>query len=192
MNLKQQENFSLKTSRAISHGETGRLHKQNNHGAYLKRSPRAGKDNTMKKKIYIAYGSNLNHEQMAVRCPDAEFLGTSEIKDYTLIFKGGYSGVADIIPHKGGVVPVGIWSISEADEQRLDIYEGFPKLYVKRFLTFKMGNEIMRGMAYVMTADHNVKMPSEQYFNVILQGYLDCGIDTELFFEFVKNTSEIA
>lgn len=35
-------------------------------------------------KIYVAYGSNLNKEQMAYRCPTARFLGTGVIEDYEL------------------------------------------------------------------------------------------------------------
>ena len=31
------------------------------------------------KKYYIAYGSNLNVEQMRYRCPDAKVVGTAEI-----------------------------------------------------------------------------------------------------------------
>lgn len=34
---------------------------------------------------YIAYGSNLNRAQMALRCPDAKVVGTGEIKDYELL-----------------------------------------------------------------------------------------------------------
>ena len=33
----------------------------------------------MKKRYYIAYGSNLNVEQMALRCPHATILGTAEL-----------------------------------------------------------------------------------------------------------------
>ena len=32
--------------------------------------------------LYIAYGSNLNLPQMALRCPTAEVVGKSEMKDY--------------------------------------------------------------------------------------------------------------
>ena len=37
-----------------------------------------------KKQLYIAYGSNINLEQMAYRCPHSKVLGTAEIKDYEL------------------------------------------------------------------------------------------------------------
>ena len=41
---------------------------------------------------YIAYGSNLNREQMALRCPDAKVVGIGEIKDYELLFRGNRNG----------------------------------------------------------------------------------------------------
>ena len=34
------------------------------------------------KQLYIAYGSNINLEQMAFRCPNSKVVGTSEIKDF--------------------------------------------------------------------------------------------------------------
>ena len=39
------------------------------------------------KQLYIAYGSNINLEQMAYRCPHSKVVGTSEIKDYELEFR---------------------------------------------------------------------------------------------------------
>ena len=44
---------------------------------------------------YIAYGSNLNRGQMALRCPDAKVVGTGEIKDYELLFRGNSYGGAE-------------------------------------------------------------------------------------------------
>ena len=144
----------------------------------------------MKKRIYFAYGSNLNHAQMARRCPDAEFMGTGYIEDYTLVFKGMHKGVADIIPCPKSRVPVGVWRISCADERSLDIYEGYPTLYGKRKIYADFGGDKLCGMVYIMARDYPLKMPFEDYFNKILDGYLDCGIDTEYFFEFVKNTAD--
>ena len=46
----------------------------------------------MKKRYYIAYGSNLNIRQMLMRCPDARVAGTSVIEDYQLLFKGSKTG----------------------------------------------------------------------------------------------------
>ena len=61
------------------------------------------------KQLYIAYGSNINLKQMAYRCPHSKVVGTSEIKDYELEFRG----VATIVPSKGTSVPVLIWELDE-------------------------------------------------------------------------------
>ena len=45
----------------------------------------------MTKRYYIAYGSNLNIDQMSYRCPGAKVVGTSEIPDFQLLFKGSKS-----------------------------------------------------------------------------------------------------
>jgi hypothetical protein len=59
----------------------------------------------MKKTIYAAYGSNLNLEQMAHRCPNATVLGTGELSDYQLLFRGHPSGaVATVEPCMGASV----------------------------------------------------------------------------------------
>ena len=42
----------------------------------------------MSKRLYVAYGSNLNVEQMRLRCPSARIIGTAEINNYELLFKG--------------------------------------------------------------------------------------------------------
>ena len=74
---------------------------------------------------YVAYGSNLSVEQMALRCPDATIIGTGRIQDYKLVFRFH----ADIEKSKGSYVPVLVWKISKADEKRLDIYEGVSSGY---------------------------------------------------------------
>jgi len=80
----------------------------------------------MKRKYYIAYGSNLDVDQMLRRCPNALTIGRSTIDGYKLVFRGNSrSGVANIEPYTGASVPVGIWSISPSDEDALDWYEGF-------------------------------------------------------------------
>ena len=63
----------------------------------------------MKRKYYIAYGSNLDVDQMLHRCPDALTIGRSTIDGYKLVFRGNSrSGVANIEPCDGASVPVGI------------------------------------------------------------------------------------
>ena len=74
-------------------------------------------------KLYVAYGSNLNMEQMKQRCPGAQFVGTGVVENYELQFKGSlYNAHATIAPKEGSSVPVGIWTILKRDENNLDGY----------------------------------------------------------------------
>ena len=83
--------------------------------------------------LYFAYGSNMNLNQMAFRCPDAEVVDTVRLEGYRLAFcmNGGGNGVATILPEEGSYVDGVLWRISERDERHLDHYEGFPYLYGK-------------------------------------------------------------
>ena len=42
----------------------------------------------MEENLYFAYGSNLDLEQMAQRCPDAETVGPVRLENYELRFRG--------------------------------------------------------------------------------------------------------
>ena len=57
-------------------------------------------------KLYFAYGSNMNLNQMAFRCPDSEVVDTVRLEGYRLAFcmNGGGNGVATILPEKGSCV----------------------------------------------------------------------------------------
>ena len=86
----------------------------------------------MSEQLYFAYGSNMNMDQMAFRCPDASVVGVVRVDDYRLTFCGsGYAGVATILPQAGSHVDGVLWRISAADEKHLDFYEGYPRLYGK-------------------------------------------------------------
>ena len=61
------------------------------------------------KKFYLAYGSNLNMKQMQFRCPDARIVGTAEIPNYQLLFKGSKTGsYLTIEPKQGCTVPAAV------------------------------------------------------------------------------------
>lgn len=131
-------------------------------------------------KYYLAYGSNLNVEQMRYRCPGAKRIGTTNLNGYRLTFRGNNrsNGVANIEPRHGSSVPVGIWSITDRDESNLDRYEGFPFLYDK--VTFKVQLPDLRtvdAIAYIMTGGRPWARPSAYYLETIKQGYRDFGFD---------------
>lgn len=145
-----------------------------------------------KRKKYIAYGSNLNLGQMARRCPTAEVAGKGEIKDYELLFRG-YNGsaVATVEPKAGASVPVLIWDIGPEDEKRLDVYEGYPRLYGKAYLDVQTGNGCESIMAYTMNDLYHIGMPSDTYLETIMKGYQDAGFDTAVLIDSVSHCREI-
>ncbi len=125
-----------------------------------------------KKQLYIAYGSNINLEQMAYRCPHSKVVGTSEVKGYELEFRG----VATIVPKENASVPVLIWELDERDLPILNRYEGFPSFYRQEKMLFEMDGKTYKGMAYLMNRG-TISPPSLQYYNTILQGYRENGLD---------------
>ena len=42
--------------------------------------------------LYFAYGSNINLDQMAFRCPDATVIGPVTLENYELLFRGNGDG----------------------------------------------------------------------------------------------------
>lgn len=143
------------------------------------------------KKIYLAYGSNLNLGQMGMRCPDALVIGTTLLKDYQLIFKGSHnSGVASIEKKVGSSVPVLLWEITKRCEKALDRYEGFPHLYRKEYLKVLFEDQQLIVMAYVMNEGPPLSAPGTYYFKTIIDGYYDCGFDEEILNNAVDYTLE--
>lgn len=124
-------------------------------------------------KLYMAYGSNLNLRQMALRCPTAKVVGTKMLDGYQMIFQQ----VATIVPKEGATVPVAIWQIDAECERALDRYEGFPTLYRKEYIPVSIDGKLRKVMVYIMNA-YRPQMPSARYYRVIEEGYHDVGFDT--------------
>ena len=86
----------------------------------------------MAERLYFAYGSNINLEQMAVRCPAAQVVGPAVLDGYELLFRGNRrgTGVATIEPLAGSQVHGLLWMLTPECERSLDVYEGYPSLYL--------------------------------------------------------------
>lgn len=136
-----------------------------------------------KKQLYIAYGSNINLEQMAFRCPHSKVVGTSEIKDFELEFRG----VATIVPKENASVPVLIWELDNRDLPILNRYEGYPHLYRQEKMPFELDGKSYEGMAYLMNHG-TISSPSPQYYNTILQGYRENGLDESYLHTALENS----
>lgn len=133
------------------------------------------------KKYYIAYGSNLNMNQMKDRCPKAKAVGTGEIKDYELLYKGSKTGAyLTIEKAEGGTVPVGIWAVGKEDESNLDRYEGYPNFYYKKKMKIfcKELDKEITAFVYIMHEERKLGVPRPSYVDTCQEGYRDFGFDT--------------
>lgn len=138
--------------------------------------------------FYVAYGSNINRNQMAYRCPTAIVYGKGLVKDYRLVFNTH----ADIIPEIGCEVPVLVWDItSDTEWATLDRYEGVKGGYYERItvpVTLEDGTTV-NGIAYVMTAQRKgFAMPYRQYWDGIVEGYEWQDMDTGYLWEALDYT----
>ena len=147
------------------------------------------------KYFYLAYGSNLNVRQMKLRCPTARVVGTAEIKNYELLFKGSQTGsYLTIEPKKGGIVPVAVWEVQEQDVRLLDRYEGWPRFYYKkdmeiRYKGIRTGrHRTVTAFVYIMHEDREIGIPSNRYISTCIEGYNDFEFNLNILFDAVDRS----
>lgn len=126
--------------------------------------------------LYFAYGSNINLEQMAYRCPAAQVAGPVTLEGWELLFRRG--GFATIAPREGATVTGLLWSITPRCERSLDIYEGCPRFYDKQTVTVRDGQgQEFSSLVYVMDGRfREPELPSPGYYHGILEGYQQNGL----------------
>ena len=134
----------------------------------------------MGERLYFAYGSNINLDQMERRCPNAQVVGPVVLENYKLLFRSNTrnAGVATIRPNKGRKVHGLLWKITPECEKSLDIYEGYPRLYEKEDMTVRdSSGQEFTVMAYVMTdMCKEPAIPSDHYYRGIETGYRQNGL----------------
>lgn len=130
-----------------------------------------GKDRKKIKCNYIAYGSNMDLNQMSYRVKDSILIGTGYLENYRLEFKSRYATIEE---EESKRVPVVIFGISEEDEIRLDRYEGYPELYYKKYVRVKMNEtgEEVECMVYIMEEEYNkYQLPNVEYYLNMEESY---------------------
>jgi hypothetical protein len=94
-----------------------------------------------------------------------------------------FKSVATIEKDLGKYVPVGVFKITIECEKALDIYEDYPHLYDKKELDIILDGIQVTAMTYVMVAKYGIAPPSRKYFNVISEGYKNCGLNSDFLLE---------
>jgi len=130
--------------------------------------------------LYFAYGSNLNFDQMARRCPGARLFARGILSDHQfIIFNRGY---ATLIPMENEVSWGGIWKINQAHLVKLDAYEGVSQgLYQRESIPVQMpdsDNQTIHCEVY-FSNDTQPGTANPGYMEAVIKGAQDCRLPAE-------------
>ena len=120
--------------------------------------------------LYFAYGTNLNKKLFLKKYKKAKYLKKYILRNYEVVFRSGY-GIPDLQKRLGSNVKGVIYEIDKLIEKKLDKYEDFPNLYVKRFFKLKK----KRIMYYYMKKKSPIRKPAKYYLKIMMSGYRQCG-----------------
>ena len=142
----------------------------------------------MSNRVFAGYGVGLNRAEMAKHCPTAKPIGTTELKNFRLAFRGGNaSAVATIEKAKGGGVPTLLWEISPQDEAALDRWIGVPELYRKATIKVRRDGTLVDALIYILNSGKPQNKPSAFYYSTLLEGYKAAGFDANILKAAVQN-----
>lgn len=135
--------------------------------------------------LYVAYGSNLNMQQMSYRCPGATVAFTGYLMNWKLLYRGSRTGsYATVKRCRGNKVPVAVWNIDVKNEEALDLYEGYPRFYKKRnVFVHLMDGSRKKAMIYLLPDSAAIGKPTPHYVQTVLQGYKDMGFDLRYLYD---------
>jgi len=126
---------------------------------------------------YFGYGSNLNLAEMEHRCPGSKLIKPVMLEGYRLEF---IRGILTIIRtgDESDIVPGAIFEINSDHETRLDSYEGYPRLYIKKYVVID-GEEVM----FYQLKENEVTdtdTPGNSYHTRVKRGYEELDLPVEV------------
>ena len=135
---------------------------------------------------YFAYGSNMNLDQMAVRCPGGRMLGLVRKRDWRyLINQRGYvTAQEDPDAETLGC----LWELTEEHWAVLDRYEGVAGGFYRRVDCEVLSidsEEPVQSIAY-RAANETPGTPSATYADVVIDGARQIGLPKD-YLEFLES-----
>ena len=115
---------------------------------------------------YFAYGTNLNKKKFLKRYKDSKIIKKYYLNNYQIVFRTKYK-VPDLQRNFKSVVPGIIYEINKKIEKKLDKYEDYPNMYIKKYFKYKK----KRVMFYSIKNKTSVKKPNGYYFKIMMEGY---------------------
>ena len=112
--------------------------------------------------LYFAYGSNMNPQRIASRCPGAIVVGIATLRDY----KVSERLYADIDYEEGSEIQGILYLITDKHLNALDRFEGYPSVYRRIWVDVELGNETYHAITYEMSCEtkivrNNIPYPEE-------------------------------
>jgi len=123
---------------------------------------------TVQKNYYFAYGSNLSKRQMALRCPESNYLISGRLSGYSWLINS--RGYASIKLSPNAFVLGEIFTLSEQDIAFLDLYEHVAEgMYSKYILSIQTKKGIYDCLVYV-ASNNDIGKPQTEYIERINVG----------------------
>ena len=115
---------------------------------------------------YFAYGTNLNKKIFLKKFKKARVIKKYSLNNFKVVFRTKYK-IPDLKRKLNSKVLGVIYKINKDIEKKLDKYEEYPKIYIKKYLKYK-NNKIM---FYFMKKKSPEVKPIGYYFKIMMQGY---------------------
>ena len=122
---------------------------------------------------------------MAKRCPGALSLGHARLVDRAFRF----AHHADVVKCKGSYVDGVLWVIDDFHLKSLDNLEGYPFYYNRRALRVAHEDRVVMAETYFMQPGHLDDLPSQYYFDMVVEGYRENRVPTEQLFNSVYEST---
>lgn len=115
--------------------------------------------------LYFAYGSNMDHEQMAARCPGATLVQVGCLHGHRFSINGrGYATVLE--DHSQKVYGL-IWKITSSHAQALDGYESVPIAYLRHQLPVSSSGQAAQDMLVYVSVNSDRGIARQGYMEKI-------------------------
>ncbi len=125
--------------------------------------------------LHFAYGSNMNREAMAGRCPQSKALGLARLPRHRLVIMR--EGYANVVRDPRQTVYGVLWDIALADMRALDHYEGVSQGLYRKVMqpVLREGGGSARALVY-MSKSAAGGHPKAGYMQGLLAAAQDWGL----------------
>ena len=130
------------------------------------------------RRLYFAYGSNMDEVQMINRCPDAKLIGMVKVPGWRFALDS--SGAATILPDETSSVEGLLWSVTPEDIRNLDRHEGIKSgCYRKETLPVDICASRQTALVYLSNREPIQRDHRKGYMPLVVQAAIDHGLSRE-------------